>query len=63
MNSRTHSLSCLIALALALPAAHAETVSTGTDGRRIYTAEHFARFAPRNALDMLTQVPGFVIRE
>jgi outer membrane receptor for ferrienterochelin and colicins len=30
---------------------------------RIYEAEHFARFSPRTALDMLRQVPGFVIRE
>lgn len=57
------SLPCLIALALALPAAHAATMSTGEDGRRIYTAEHFERFAPRNAFDMLSQLPGFVIRE
>src|SRR5690349_14919197 len=28
-----------------------------------YTAADFARYAPRNALDMLEQVPGFVIRE
>ena len=25
---------------------------------RIFTPEEFARFAPRNALDMLNQVPG-----
>ena len=29
---------------------------------RSYTPEDFARYAPRNALDMLEQVPGFVIR-
>lgn len=28
-----------------------------------YTAEDFARYAPKTALDMLRQVPGFVIRE
>jgi len=28
----------------------------------IYTAADFSRFAPRNALDMLNQVPGFTIR-
>ncbi|HVM22825.1 MAG TPA: TonB-dependent receptor plug domain-containing protein [Sphingomicrobium sp.] len=32
-------------------------------GKKIYTATDFARFAPRNALDMLRQVPGFIIRE
>jgi hypothetical protein len=29
---------------------------------RIYTPADFARFAPRNALDMLERVPGFVVR-
>ncbi|HZG08638.1 MAG TPA: TonB-dependent receptor plug domain-containing protein [Allosphingosinicella sp.] len=33
------------------------------EGSRTYTPADFARFAPRNALDMLRQVPGFVIRE
>lgn len=32
-------------------------------GARTYTPEDFARYAPRNALDMLEQVPGFVIRQ
>lgn len=31
-------------------------------GRR-YTAADFARYAPRTALEMLRQVPGFVVRE
>ena len=30
-------------------------------GARTYTPQDFARFAPRNALDMLNQVPGFAI--
>lgn len=34
-----------------------------TEGRTVFTAADFARFAPRNALDMLRQVPGFSIRE
>ncbi|MFC5578273.1 TonB-dependent receptor plug domain-containing protein [Lysobacter niabensis] len=33
-----------------------------TDGRT-YTPEDFVRYSPRNALAMLEQVPGFVIRE
>ena len=33
------------------------------EGLRVFTPEDFARFAPRNALDMLRQVPGFSIRE
>jgi hypothetical protein len=31
--------------------------------RQTYPAEFFARFAPRTALDMLNQVPGFVLRD
>lgn len=37
--------------------------STAILGARTYTAEDFARYSPRNALAMLVQVPGFVIRE
>jgi hypothetical protein len=33
------------------------------EGARTYTPSDFARYAPRNALDMLEQVPGFQIRE
>lgn len=32
-------------------------------GARSYTPADFARFAPRTALDMLNQVPGFVIQQ
>lgn len=32
------------------------------EGRQSYTAADFVRFAPRNALDMLRNVPGFQIR-
>lgn len=34
----------------------------GTTARRSFTPEDFARFAPRSALDMAQQVPGFQIR-
>jgi outer membrane receptor for ferrienterochelin and colicins len=33
------------------------------EGAKTYTPADFARFAPRTALDMLNQVPGFVIRQ
>jgi outer membrane receptor for ferrienterochelin and colicins len=33
------------------------------EGVRSYTPADFARFAPTNALDMVRQVPGFVIRD
>ena len=32
-------------------------------GKRVFVAADFARYAPRNALDMLRQVPGFIMRE
>ncbi|MWV27289.1 TonB-dependent receptor plug domain-containing protein [Aurantiacibacter rhizosphaerae] len=31
-------------------------------GKRIFLPADFARFAPRNALDMLSEVPGFTVR-
>ncbi|MFC4294315.1 TonB-dependent receptor plug domain-containing protein [Novosphingobium tardum] len=34
-----------------------------TAGRQVYQAADFARYAPRNAFDMLRQVPGFSIRD
>ncbi|MFN3389674.1 MAG: TonB-dependent receptor plug domain-containing protein [Allosphingosinicella sp.] len=39
------------------------TLPATVEGARTYTPADFARFAPKNALDMLRQVPGFVIRE
>jgi hypothetical protein len=35
--------------------------TTAPSGAQVYTPEDFARFAPRSALDMLNQVPGFDI--
>ena len=37
------------------------TESTAPQGARTYTPADFARFNPRNAFDMLSQVPGFSI--
>ncbi|NJC06620.1 hypothetical protein GGQ97_002413 [Sphingomonas kaistensis] len=37
-------------------------VSAPAGNKRIYTPADFTRFAPRTALDMLNQVPGFSIR-
>jgi hypothetical protein len=39
------------------------TEPASAEGARVYTAADFARFAPRTALDMLNQVPGFVIQQ
>src|SRR5690349_5612467 len=36
--------------------------SATVQGRQSYTAADFARFAPKTALDMLNNVPGFLIR-
>ncbi|MCZ8326117.1 MAG: TonB-dependent receptor plug domain-containing protein [Sphingomonadaceae bacterium] len=33
------------------------------EGAQVYRADFFARFGPRTALDMLTQIPGFVLRD
>lgn len=58
------------ALALASPASAEEPApetappaAQATGNRATFTPADFARFAPRNALDMLRQVPGFTIRE
>ncbi|HEY4554811.1 MAG TPA: TonB-dependent receptor plug domain-containing protein, partial [Lysobacter sp.] len=56
----------LTAALLAAPpfaAAQSATPAPTVEGARTYTSTDFTRFAPRNALDMLQQVPGFVIRE
>ncbi|UUR08339.1 TonB-dependent receptor plug domain-containing protein [Sphingomonas glaciei] len=37
-------------------------VSAPAGNKRVYTPADFTRFAPRTALDMLNQVPGFSIR-
>lgn len=37
-------------------------VSAPANGKRVYTPADFLRFAPKTALDMLNQVPGFSIR-
>lgn len=37
--------------------------SQSEDGKQIYSAADFAQFAPQTALDMVRQIPGFVITE
>ncbi|WP_344705668.1 TonB-dependent receptor plug domain-containing protein [Sphingomonas swuensis] len=37
-------------------------VATPVNGKKVFTPADFARFAPRSALDMLGQVPGFRIQ-
>lgn len=62
-------------LASAAPAIAQEEPETGdapppaaaspatVEGAKTYSPADFARFAPKTALDMLRQVPGFIIRE
>ena len=46
------------------PPAPAEIAPTATSSaRQVYTPADFARYAPKNAYDMLIQVPGFQIRD
>lgn len=54
------------AAAIALTAAATPALSQEAPaeaGERTYEADHFARFAPGAAYDMLIQVPGFAIRQ
>lgn len=53
-----------VALLSAPPFALAQTAPAAPNkAARTYTPDDFARYAPRNALAMVEQVPGFVIRE
>jgi len=63
-SSRFHRLALSLALLPVLSAMAQEAPPAATvEGARTYTPADFARYAPRNALDMLEQVPGFQIRE
>ncbi|WP_185960746.1 TonB-dependent receptor domain-containing protein [Aliidiomarina halalkaliphila] len=65
MNLKSFTtLGCALAVSFfSVPALADDTDSQINDGRRIYIAADFERYAPRTALEMLQQVPGFVIRE
>ncbi len=41
---------------------HTPVTQEDVTAGRIFTPQYFERFAPRNALDMLNQVPGFAVR-
>ena len=64
----TALLAGLAPQALAQDADEAEQIEPAPDavetaaGTRIFTPADFARFSPRNALDMVQQVPGFTLR-
>ncbi len=62
-----HNALPVLLLALAVPVSHAQTDSgpdaAQTTVRQSFVPADFARFAPRTALDMARQVPGFPIEE
>ncbi len=45
------------------PAVTEVAAGTGGTARQVFTPADFARYAPKNAFDMLRQVPGFSIRD
>lgn len=55
------TLLCAALLASPMLAA-AQDAPPAADGARSYVPDDFARYSPRNALEMLENVPGFVIR-
>ena len=68
----TQSASVLALMAIASPVqaqdAAAEDIASNLqpraeNGRQIYEATQFVRFAPQTALDMVSQIPGFSITE
>jgi hypothetical protein len=77
LNGMRQALACSAAVTalLASPAAAQDqaelpappdataTAAPASGSAQTYTPADFARYAPRNALDMLNQVPGFDIRE
>ena len=66
LNIRSLLIALAAASAPALAQDAAPPVAPPTligEGARTFMPADFTRFAPRNALDMLKQVPGFVIRE
>ena len=58
------ALACFVPQAATRPdRARACATRTRATGKRVYVPADFVRFAPKNALDMLRQVPGFTILE
>lgn len=54
----------LAGLLVSLPlSVHAQDTEQASGGTRVFTIEDFERFAPRSALDMVSQIPGFSISD
>ena len=45
------------------PPPDAQPIASAPSSGQVYTRADFTRYAPRNAYDMLSQVPGFTIRD
>ena len=65
-QSSRSALALILFLALLLPAPASMSQSEGIvprveDGKRIYTVEQFARFAPQTAADLVGEIPGFSV--
>jgi hypothetical protein len=59
---RVGALGLLAGLACA-PALAAPNEDTTEDATQVFEPAYYAAFAPRSALDMVDQTPGFAIRE
>jgi hypothetical protein len=46
-----------------VPAPDAQPIASTAGSGQVYTSADFTRYAPKNAYDMLSQVPGFTIRD
>ena len=62
LRSALYLGSALLGIPGFLPPASAATQVTGATTKRVYAPADFARFAPKTAYDMLSQVPSFTIR-
>lgn len=60
---RRLALTAALLIAPPLAASQTRAPAATAEGARSYKPADFARYAPRSALDMLQQVPGFVIRD
>lgn len=63
MKTRLYLAGAVAALAVGCTPGFAAEAAKPAGAATTYTPEDFAQFAPRTALDMLRQTPGFVIRE
>ncbi|HET7712788.1 MAG TPA: TonB-dependent receptor [Thermoanaerobaculia bacterium] len=63
MNSRSLILSILLCVCAGLALAQTAPAAPASTGPKTFVPADFVQFAPKTALDMLSRVPGFSIRE